>query len=302
MVFRCFSITRTLTFRWLWLLGLILPGCDWINPEEPIPAYLRIEAVRLSTDLNEGSDSENITEAWVFIDGDFLGAFAIPSTIPVYREGQTEVRIEAGSRENGSSSTPDIYPFYAPYREDLNLTPGQTSRISALVTYRSEARFAFIEDFEAGNSLFRERITGTDQSRIQISQESPFEGNRMGLIELGTDDPFVEIATVPRYRGLLDDGNSVYLELNYRADTRASFGIVGYRDSNPLPLGTAYAAGFNPSEEWNKIYFNLTETIFTSEVDEVQIVIRAGLPLREDGTFAAESGRIELDNIKLLHF
>lgn len=293
------------TRRWTFLLGLLamaMPACDWINPEEPIPAFLRIESVELLTGPTEGSDSEKISEAWIFIGGEFLGAFDIPSTIPVYREGEVEVRIEAGIRDNGISSTPDIYPFYAPYREVLTFSAGQTSPVSATVRYRDEARFAFIEDFEAGNSLFRERITGTEQSRIDISEDDPFEGNRMGLIELATDDPFVEIATVPRYRGLLDDGNSVYLELNYRSDTRASFGIVGYRDNEPLPLGTAYAAGFNPSEEWNKIYFNLTETIFTSDVDEVQIVIRAGLPLREDGTFAAESGRIELDNIKLLHF
>lgn len=283
-------------------LLISLTSCDLINPAETAPAYLQIASVSLNTTPAQGSASEKISEAWVFLDDQLLGAFAIPSTIPVLAEGQHEIRIEAGIRENGISSTPDIYPFYQTYTETLNFTQLETEVINAQIGYQSQTRFSLIESFEGGNAIFRNIITGTPKSKLEISNTDVFEGNGKGIIQLATDDPFVEIATVNRYKGLLDNSNAVFLELNYRSDIPASFGIVGYLDSQELPVGTAYQAGFNPSEEWNKIYFNLTPIVFNSNVDALQIVIKAGLPINAEGTFDQESGLVELDNIKLVHF
>ncbi|MCB0638866.1 MAG: hypothetical protein KDC54_19695, partial [Lewinella sp.] len=52
----------------------LLPACDLINPEEPIPAYLYVAPFALNTAPNiEGSNSAKITEGWVFVNGEFLG-------------------------------------------------------------------------------------------------------------------------------------------------------------------------------------------------------------------------------------
>lgn len=289
-------------FSGLLAILLSVTSCDLINQAETAPAYLRIASLNLSTSANQGSASGKISEAWVFLDNELLGAFAIPSTIPVLAEGPHEIRIEAGIRENGISSTPDIYPFYQAHTETVDFTALETVEVNAQISYQNQTRFSLIEAFEGGASIFRQVITGTPNSKLEISKTDAFEGNGKGIIQLASNDPFVEIATSTRYRGLLDNSTAVFLELNYRSDVAASFGIVGYLDSQELPIGTAYQAGFNPSSEWNKIYFNLTPIVFNSNVDALQIVIKAGLPINQEGTFEQESGLVELDNIKLVHF
>lgn len=284
------------------VLLLCVSSCELVNPEEDIPAYVEIAAPILSTVAGQGSASEKITEVWVFVDDEFSGAFPIPATVPIMKSGATTVRVEAGIRENGLRSTPDIYPFYTTYEQVVDLVPNETVRITPEIGYRDNIQVAFLENFERGGTIFQTVVTGTATSRISINEATPFEGQGSGQIRLSTMDPFVEIATSPRYRDLLDNGNVVYIEMDYQSDTPLSVGIIGYNDSQEDPVAFAYQAGFNPSETWNKIYFNLTPIVFASDADEFQIVLRTGLPLDENTTFAQETGLILLDNIKLIHF
>lgn len=277
-------------------------SCELINPEEEIPAYVEIIAPTLSTTAGQGSASEKITEVWVFVDDEFAGAFPIPAKVPIFKSGMVKVRVEAGIRENGLRSTPDIYPFYTTYEQMVNLEPNGTVQIMPQIEYRSDVQVAFLENFERGGSIFQTVVTGTSTSRISINEMVPFEGQGSGQISLSTTDPFVEIATSPRYRDLLDNGNVVYVEMDYQSDIPVSVGIIGYSDNQEDPVAFAYQAGFNPSETWNKIYFNLTPIVFASDADEFQIVLRAGLPLDENATFTQETGLVLLDNIKLIHF
>lgn len=287
---------------YLSFLLLFTSACDWINPQEPIPSYLIIEEPTFTTGAGEGSAATKITEAWVFLEGEFMGAFPIPATIPVLRAGAAELRVEAGIRVDGRSATPDIYPFYAPYRQNITLSPTTKVTVQPAFRYKPETAFAFIEDFERSTSIFREVITGTSQSRMRISSEAAFEGQGSGLIQLTDSDAFVEIATVGRYQDLLENGNSVYLEVNYRSEVPVSFGILGYEQGRSEPVELAYRAGFNPSEEWNKIYFDYTPILFGSESDQFKIILQAALPLDENNNFALERAQIFLDNIKLVHF
>lgn len=283
-------------------LLLSLSACDWINPEETIPAYVEIAAPSLTTSVGQGTNSAKITEVWVFVDNEFSGAFPIPARVPVLKSGEVTVRVEAGIRENGLRSTPDIYPFYTPFEETVNLVANETVKIAPEITYRTNSQLAFIEPFEGGGSIFQTVVTGTAASRMRINETQPFEGLGSGEILLTTSDPFVEIATSPRYRDLLSNGNVVYVEMDYLSDVPLSVGILAYRSGQEDPVAFTYQAGFNPSETWNKIYFNLTPVIFSSNAEEFQIVLRAGLPLGEDFTFTQETGRVWLDNIKLIHF
>lgn len=285
------------------LMGfLFLSACDIINPEEDIPSYIYLNEPTLSSTPREGSASQNISEYWVFLDDEFIGAFPIPSTIPVLKVGTAELRVEAGIRENGLSSTPDIYPFYTPYRQSIELKTGETQEARPQFAYRDNTQFAFIDNFDQNFTLFRDVITGTSQSRMRISENDPFEGNSSGLIQLTSTDPFVEIATATRFGGLLDNGNSVFIEVNYRSEVPVSFGILGYEQGGSDPVVFAYQAGFNASEEWKKIYFNFTSIIFNSEADEFKIVMQAALPLDANNNFALDQAQVFLDNIKLVHF
>lgn len=281
---------------------IMLHSCDWINPEETIPAYVEIAAPVLMTNAAQGSASEKITEVWVFVDEEFAGAFPVPATVPILKSGSTSIRVEAGIRENGLRSTPDIYPFYTTYQETLTLVPNETVSIAPQITYRSNSRLSFIEDFERGGSIFQTVVTGTSVSRISINETNTFEGRGSGQIALSTTDPFVEIATTPRFRDLLANGNVVFVEMDYQSDVPVSVGIIGYNNGQEDPVAFNYQAGFNPSATWNKIYFNLTPVVFASNADEFQIVLRAGLPLDDAFNFTQEAGLVLLDNIKLIHF
>jgi hypothetical protein len=272
-----------------------------INPEEVLPAYVQVEAPVLVAQAGKGSASAKITEVWVFVDEEFAGAFPIPARVPILKTGTVRLRIEAGIRENGLRSTPDIYPFYTSYEQTLELLPNETIRITPQISYQNNSKIAFIEDFERSGSIFQTVVTGTPSSRLTINKAVPFEGQGSGQVQLSVNDPFVEIATTPKYRDLLSNGNVVYLEMDYRSDVPVSFGILGYNEGQEDPIAFAYQAGFNPSTSWNKIYFNLTPVVFTSNAEEFQIVLRAAIPLDENGTFTQQEGLVLLDNIKLIH-
>ena len=88
---------KTLKFGALLLcLTSLLSSCDIINPAEDIPSYVSVSGVSLSSNsVTEGTSSSKITEAWLSVDGDFLGAYAIPSTFPILEEGEHEIAIQS---------------------------------------------------------------------------------------------------------------------------------------------------------------------------------------------------------------
>src|SRR3989337_3990814 len=83
------------------------------NKEEPIPSYIHIDAINLSTNYTiEGSSSNKILNAWIYIDDQSVGAFELPCTVPVLAVGSHEIKIQAGIKENGIDATRIYYPFY----------------------------------------------------------------------------------------------------------------------------------------------------------------------------------------------
>ena len=282
--------SRALGLLAVWLS---LSGCDVINPEEPIPGFLYIEPFTLTTDPEtEGTNSSKITEGWVFVNGDFLGVYSLPALVPVLVEGQAEVRVEAGVKENGVSLTPDINPFYEPYRITLNVAPTQIDTLRPTTSYVNLTRFGFIEDFEDPDTrVFGDSIIGGQL--FARTQSNAFEGQYSGSLLLTKDTPLLELATTANWSGLLDRGVYVYLEVNYRSEAPVIFGIIAPESGN---YNRYYDPGFVPKDGWNKIYFNLAPIIFNSQEEEYQLSFQALLPTGQD------SARVWMDNIKLVHF
>ncbi|MEL7160499.1 MAG: hypothetical protein AAFN92_07060, partial [Bacteroidota bacterium] len=138
---------RRLTFATSVLALLLLTACP--PDSEFAPAFVLVDNLIL--------DSPNLTadisEIWAFADDVFLGAFAIPARIPVPNVGTTEIRLEAGVRQNGVLAAPEIYEFYAPVVRNLDLVSGESIDLGTLTTgYRSEVQFALLEDFESSTS------------------------------------------------------------------------------------------------------------------------------------------------------
>jgi hypothetical protein len=74
-----------------------MAGCK-DNPEQ-IPVYLDIQPFK----INETGPGkwQNITEAWLYVNGEFLGAYSLPAKVPVLAEGNTEIWVYPGVKENG---------------------------------------------------------------------------------------------------------------------------------------------------------------------------------------------------------
>lgn len=287
-----------------WLLLVTVAACDIVNPAEEIPSYLTVEPIILQTDeATEGSASAKITEGWVFVDEEFIGAYSLPATVPVLFAGERRVRIQAGVHDNGINSVPEIYPFYESYEVTANLVPAETITLSPVVGYQAGVEFAFIEDFEGSKHLFMDDRDTNEDTRIEITTEDVFEGDRSGKIVLTPENSFIEVATDADqlFSGLQDEQVFVYVEVNYKSDAPVLWGVIGYDDNlltTPTPV---YDPGFNAKAEWNKIYFNFSSILFNEDFANYQFALTAVLP-SENGTFTTERAEILLDNIKVVHF
>ena len=272
----------------LFLGVLLISGC---NDDEPAPAFILVDDVALSTNSSQGAPTQDIKDVWVFVDDLFIGVYDLPARVPVIAEGNTTLRFEFGIRENGLSRLPNIYEFYAPVEEIIEIVPGMTYDLGTLpVRYRSDTRFAMLENFEPDrNRLFLDVLVGG--ASLDPSTELARSGAAAGKIELTELDDQFEVITVTNYSEL---GVNVWLEVDVLADVPVVWGIVG---RTPIGIERFYEVGSLANSEWTKIYFNLTPEIFRSQLDSYSIGLTTFI--QEEGQ---ETGTVFLDNLKLVHF
>ncbi len=297
------QITNNHKMRAIYKIFLLLftfsaVSCDLINPDEKIPAYIYVEPFQLNTNNTQGSNSSRITDTWLTVNGNFLGAYTLPALIPVLAEGQQTIMLDAGIKDNGIAATPEIYPFYQNYTAKLELQPNETDTLRPVIGYRNDTKFAFIERFENDAHAFRDLRAGNDFNRIQLTAEGAFEG-KSALIRLSKDFPAAELATVNAYRDLTAKGILVYLEMDYKSEATVVFGVQGIK--NGVAGNPVFDPGFLPSANWNKIYFNLSPLLAGGNFDEYKILMQTVLP-NSNGVFTQNNANVWLDNIKLVHF
>lgn len=260
---------------------------------EVAPAFVTIEGFNLVTPGLDGSVS-SITEVWAFADNIFLGAYSLPARIPIFKVGESTLRLEAGVHSNGVSRTPDPYIFYAPAERTVNLVSAETVDLGVLdIDYRDDAKFGFVEDFET----FTPRIfvsTFRGGGGLVPTEEQVRSGQLSGKLTLTEDNPLVEISSNLRLRDLLATARLfVWLEVDFLSEAPVAWGVRGQRNG---VLFEAFDPTFAPRSEWTKIYFDMTPLIGTSNLEELEVYFSAILP---DGATQAD---VYLDNIRLLHF
>lgn len=271
-----------------------ITSCDIINPEEDIPAFIEILPFEYTPELG-GSSSTKITDGWVYVNGEFLGAFNLPNTVPVLAEGDVEIIIDAGIKENGIVETPNIYPFYLRYTESVTLIAGEEITIQPTTTYDDEVvNMLLEEDFNDPTLNF------TDE--IEITEIDTREGNS-GLFLLDSEDNISLTSFSDPITVFPGAGNIAFLELDYKGDVNVFVGIVGY-DGFGQQNFSELSYGATARDDWNKIYFNYTELMrLLKERDAVsyQIVVAAQIPI-EGGAPAMEEAEVRVDNVKFIIF
>jgi hypothetical protein len=282
------------------LIGIIVIffSCDKFDGDQTIPAYIQIDKFILDKNaiLAEGSLSNKITDVWVYVDDELIGAFELPAKFPVLKKGKHTITLAPGIKMNGIASTRVEYPFYKKiYLYDFNLSEDSTSHIDTTLTktsYREDTDFKWKEDFEDGGVSMQKR-SGSDTNIIKTSiTGNIFEGLYSGLIYLDQNQSFFEVETIHNYI-LPKNGSPVFLEMNYKSNNTVRVGLLAYFPTKIVQISTLV---LYPSAEWKKIYIN-----FTPDLSDLYAATDFKIFFGEYKSSENQTVSVLFDNIKLVH-
>lgn len=278
----------------LWPLLLVLVfGCDIFDKEETIPGFVYIERSDLVTDEEtQGANTSNIYDATVYADGEFMGTFEMPAKVPILKNGNTDILVGAGIKNNGLGADRRIYPFYAFYSTSIDLKPNTVSPITSdsIITYEYFPNLNYrIIGFETiGTDLEAMPTNTADFVKTTVPSEV-LSGSGSLKVTLNQDGR--EFFTKTNWDlANLSPGASMYLEIDFKGDQYIEIGVLAQN-----PERTIFAGGINPTDEWTKVYFELTDEIsplFSS--DPLNIYFRSIL-----NTSDSEK-TMYIDNIKFI--
>ncbi len=287
-------------------IALLFNSCSKEQFKAGTPSYLHISSIDLETESFEGSDSQKITDAWVTMDGVFLGAFELPCTVPILADGEHQFSIFAGIKANGISATRIRYPFYNACNlydlestiqvEESRITLVSDSTVSVFATtsYTERTNFLFVEDFEDAGVII-EASDDSDTSLLKTFADSlVFEGYSSGLIELDTVHDFFELIS-SEFTSLNSIYNQTMLELDYKCDHSFKIGVA-MKSAETGEISRFESLHIDSSYVWNKIYVHMTNQVnLGSSADEYGVFIGMQKGVN------AESATFYFDNIKWLH-
>lgn len=276
----------------VFFLPLLLCQCDKEKYRAEIPAYLYIDKVILTTSYSsQGTSSHKITDVWVYVDDDLKGVFEMPAKIPLLYKGKHKVSVRAGIKVNGIANTRAAYPFYTTYVTEIDFRENKTDTLIPQFTYESGVNFPYKEDFDqAGFNFFY--TNGSQSQFILTTGGEQFEGNYSASASLTSTQTFFEAYTTEIYN-LPKNQRPVFLELNYRCNTTL---VVGLFYDSPVPTMQRALIYLNPTEEWNKIYINMTEAL-AEQQSATRHMISFGFTNQD-----ATEKKIWIDNIKVVTF
>ena len=274
----------------------ITVSCEPKNDENLVPSYLKIDKINLTSTELQGSNSSNITDAWVYLDETLIGSFELPCTVPILSNGKQTITIRPGIKLNGISNTRAVYPFYKEIKQEINLVRDSVTDLTPTTTYEDKTEFPWLEGFEFSEITLDTTAKSTvgitrtnDPAQIFIESGNLFSG----LVTMAQDSAIFESVTKDHFE-FPENGGYVFLEINYKIN-------------HPLVVGVFYTTGdrrlqrpmvtLNKTDEWKKIYINLTVVKYdTPSAEDFQIFI--GAQKEND----IEEATFLLDNLKLVRF
>jgi hypothetical protein len=292
-------------FIFITFFSITFTSCDIINPEEEIPGYIYIDTIRLvANNTNEEHDlTHNFTDAWVFVDGNNIGAYELPATIPIIKNGTQELKVAPGIKINGVGGFRVDYPFTDFYINDssFNIVQEEIVTITPIVEYYPSTEFMWIEDFE--NSTITIDTTSRSEAGIILNSIEARSGNYAGEITLTDTLNFFEAYSSLAYL-LPKGGNSIYLEIDYNIEETLFIGLRAFHSDGSFQETTL--VGIQPKTDdlgntirvWNKVYIELTAEVnafYNTTAQAYQIAFSANMPSSNT------SAKLLIDNIKLIH-
>lgn len=271
-------------------LALFLIGCGRDNLA-PVPTFISIGEVQFQSASGQGTEHQLISEVWIYADSQLIGAYPVPSLVPLLGGPAVRLDIFPGIRENGQAASPTIYSMLAPWSTTVSAEPASTIALTPLFRYRGDLRFPLVEDFESSN-LFREDLDGDTLTRFEVVSAPAIEGKSARAM-LTSVHPLFEVASNFPLSNLPDNGSLVYLEMEYASETNLAVGLKTEDGSKTYKL-LLFANDLVPQ----KIYVNFTAEIEAAKAKDLRITFLSTY----DETAGKPEQLVILDNIKLLHF
>ncbi|MBR9861476.1 hypothetical protein GYB22_12180 [bacterium] len=239
-------------------------------------------------------------DAWVYVDGQFIGAYEVPATIPILKTGVHDLVIIAGIKKNGISNNRTIYPFYSTYRDSHNFEAAVVDTLIPEVEYRPGAKFEWLEDFEDQSiSLEKSGSQSTVDSMYLVSNPAEvfeYNGSTEQFSAGATLDTGFQIFEFSSNRIFdLPRGSEIYLELNFKSESEIIVGI--YPITGPVVQGVPIVNLFSTEGEWKKVYISLAEDVNTAQFQGADF--RVFLASQKN---TASQAKLAFDNIKLITF
>ena len=285
-------INTTLFLFTLVLLGSMQTGCELINPDEEIPAFLCIDTIGLAPSASEGNVFHNITDAWVFENEQLIGVFEIPAMVPILKNGDANIRIRPGIKLNGQAGVRGVYLFAEDYVGTVTLAPDSVTCVNPILPFKDFTTVPWKEDFDenAGISLLTTDISEADI--VTVQGEEAFDG-KTAVFRLPAGSSLFECRS-SEWHELPSGGASVILEFTYKCNHPFRVGVF-----SDVPGGTIQAAVIEliATDEWNHIYVNLsgvTSEFFTASG------FRPFFGFVRSGDFEDEIN-VYIDNIRLIY-
>ena len=243
------------------VLLLLLASCAKKMDETYVPSYISIHTINILTGSGQGSSSSSISDAWVYLDGEDRGAYPLPANIPLLAEGVHSVKIAPGIKLNGIAGTRVPYPMVEPIEIDVDLVKDSIVPLELSTHYYSSSKFAIVDGFEDVNQAFETTINNEAEWTRSNSEDPPsyvFEGFHSGMGVMDEDHSYLQIITKQMFTELPKHGVPVFIELDFKTDVTMVLSITGYNQG----IGESKDLIFlNPTEEWKKIYINLTSEL-----------------------------------------
>ena len=228
-----------------------------------IPSYITIETfdydgnTHHSTPYPNTHNSTNITDVWITMNGQALGAFEIPCKIPILDSGSHSFIMYPGIKVNGIAGNRIKYPFYRTFTTDTIIVKDETITISPTTSYINQVVLDLNPEgqFElAGNGTILEASSISDTNAI-IQDQVVFQGNKSAAIYLDSINSYFDIRNIEP----LDLKLNTFLEVNFKSNIRFNVGLIIINNSEmeeKKELIQLYA-----TENWKKIYLDLTPLI-----------------------------------------
>ncbi len=307
---------RFSVFLFVLFAAFLFFSCNKFQGDQTIPAYIRIDSISIYTNYeSQGAPTHNITDAWVYINNEAIGAYELPVVFPVLAKGLTEVRIDPGIKLNGIAGLRAPYPFYKHIVQDVELVEGEEVNLNSdtlfkgneiipytmTTTYFDNLEFVWMEDFEDPSLS----LDSTSKSLIDIGRTEPannpeaFLSNYSkysGLMTLTEDKYIIDVATnVGNDEGFVlpQVGEYVFLEFDYKNN---NYFTCGFYARELAQIIQHPVLNMNLSSDWNKIYVNLTPGV-SAQIGAIDFNIFFGA-IKESGD---SEPRILIDNVKLIH-